>query len=272
MQHKVKICGVCEDISHYGEESCISFLKKTRLEKLQTAIEWVIKICLLIGALFFSYDVFCNWNKEDTNFKDTKTNETIDHPTIVICFEPNVKITELEKYNISLQEFLNYEIKDNVMNHYFKKINTTNKLINRNKWPDFYENISYRIGRDFNISIKFNSKETWDSPYNITINDPNYLSDKINFKEIYTLWHGICNQIVPKVEKCEPVLHNYIRVNFNDSIVNKNEDLPNIKVFFTSENNSYGIITSKWSEGKKLSVDIDPKRKLYTTIDLAKNR
>ena len=259
MQHKVKICGVCKDISHYSEESCINFLKKTRLEKLQIIIEWVIKISLLIVCVFFVKDVWYNYDREDTNFKDTKTGMKIDHPTIVICFEPNVKITELKKYNISLKDFLNYDFNigdDNITND----------------WQDFYENISYQIGRDFNISIQYNSNETWDSKFYHKINVSDYKSNEVDLMKIYTLWHGICSKIVPKNVSDHPILHNYIRLDFNDSI--EIEDLNNtlIKVFFTSESNSYGITTSKWSEGKKLSVDIEPKNKLYNAIDLTKNR
>ena len=152
MQHKVNICGVCKDISNSGKKLCMKFFRKTRLEKLHIVIEWGIKIVLLYFCLKFVEDVWSNYWKEDTNIKDTKTEIKIDHPTIVICFEPNVKITELKKYNISLKDFLKYEF-------------TMSDATIANNWTGFYEDISYQIGIDFNISIQYNSNETWDSEY-----------------------------------------------------------------------------------------------------------
>ena len=139
MQHKVNICGVCKDISNSGKKLCMKFFRKTRLEKLHIVIEWGIRIFLFIICVIYSIDVLNEWRKKDTNLKDsTKTEIKINHPTIVICFEPNVKITELKKYNISLKDFLKYEF-------------TMNDANITNDWQKFYEEISYRIGRDFTI-------------------------------------------------------------------------------------------------------------------------
>ena len=100
MQDKVNICGVCKDISNSGKKLCMKFFRKTRLEKLHIVIEWGIKIVLLIICLKFVEDVWSNYWKKDTNLKDTKTEIKIDHPTMVICFEPNVKITELRETSL----------------------------------------------------------------------------------------------------------------------------------------------------------------------------
>ena len=40
------------------------------------------------------------------------------------------------------------------------------------------------------------------------------------------------------------------------------------KIFLTSENNSYGIITSKWTEGEVFEVDIEPHKREYHGADL----
>ena len=73
MQHKVNICGVCKDISNSGKKLCMKFFRKTRLEKLHIVIEWSIKIFLFIICVIFVRDVWCNWMKEDTNFKQCET-------------------------------------------------------------------------------------------------------------------------------------------------------------------------------------------------------
>ena len=46
------------------------------------------------------------------------------------------------------------------------------------------------------------------------------------------------------------------------------ENLPMIKVFFTSMNNSYGALWEQWLEGKVYDVTINPKENLYKSISL----
>ena len=46
------------------------------------------------------------------------------------------------------------------------------------------------------------------------------------------------------------------------------ENLPKVKVFFTSTNNSYGALWEQWLEGKVYRVTIDPKKNLYRSISL----
>ena len=48
---------------------------------------------------------------------------------------------------------------------------------------------------------------------------------------------------------------------FDKSISDK--DLPKIQIYFTSEENTYGIITSQWLNGDATSVNIDPNEKLF---------
>ena len=52
---------------------------------------------------------------------------------------------------------------------------------------------------------------------------------------------------------------------FSDSM--NNEDIPKIKLFFTSQDNSFGIIDLNWVEGDEYSLVIDPREKLQYNID-----
>ena len=57
-----------------------------------------------------------------------------------------------------------------------------------------------------------------------------------------------------------------IALEFDKSISEK--DLPKIQIYFTSEENTYGVITSQWLNGDVASVNIDPNEKLFYLIGL----
>ena len=57
-----------------------------------------------------------------------------------------------------------------------------------------------------------------------------------------------------------------ITLDFDESISDK--DLPKIQIYFTSEENTYGVITSQWLNGDVTSVNIDPNEKLFYLIGL----
>ena len=58
---------------------------------------------------------------------------------------------------------------------------------------------------------------------------------------------------------------NYVDLNFKNQ---DKENLPQVKVFFTSINNSYGALWEQWLEGKVYHVTLDPKENLYKSISL----
>ena len=39
------------------------------------------------------------------------------------------------------------------------------------------------------------------------------------------------------------------------------EEVPNVSVHYTSENNAYGVLVSYWQEGHVYNFDIEPKKK-----------
>ena len=53
--------------------------------------------------------------------------------------------------------------------------------------------------------------------------------------------------------------------NFNDTDKN---DLPIIKLIFTSKNNSYGSFYQQWMEGEKYELVIDPRKKYLHILNL----
>ena len=57
-----------------------------------------------------------------------------------------------------------------------------------------------------------------------------------------------------------------LALDFDQSISDK--DLPKIQMYFTSEENTYGVITSQWLNGDATSLNIDPNEKLFYLIGL----
>ena len=58
---------------------------------------------------------------------------------------------------------------------------------------------------------------------------------------------------------------NYVDLNFKNQ---DKENLPQVKIFFTSINNSYGALWEQWLEGKVYDVTIDPKENIDKSITL----
>ena len=73
-------------------------------------LSWLSLLVLVIWFLYFVRDIW-------SDFQDRKTNDrvysnrsnTFEHPTITICFEPQVNTTKLKEYNMTLDDFSKIE-------------------------------------------------------------------------------------------------------------------------------------------------------------------
>lgn len=90
------------------------------------------------------------------------------------------------------------------------------------------------------------------------------VSKLVHFEELYTFWSGLCFKIMPKI-KTKRNLENSLKLKFSNSM--SYYDVPKVKMFFTSENNSYGIMDVSWFEGDEYSLLIDTKEKFHFNID-----
>ena len=87
-------------------------------------------------------------------------------------------------------------------------------------FPDFYHELSYKIGEDFNITLIMN-----DSNYTVFLNQ-NSLHEKseiVDVDEMYTLWSGLCYKITRKVDIFED-MNNTMILEFAKSMPEK--DIP----------------------------------------------
>ena len=224
----------------------------TGLKILFKASEWLIILGLLVTSGFFVKDVWKKYQLKDTSIKvSTKElNRMKDRPTITICFDPNAKPLTLEDYGTNMLEFMTSRAKEpNVSVPY----------------PELYHAVVYRVGIDFNITLKLHDKK-----YNLLIDNEDVsdeISQIIEFETIYTLWKGLCYRITQKIKVVEDMM-NTIVIHFNKAMPDK--DIPkHVDLFFTSENNPYGVISLKWLDGDELGFVLKPREMYYYYTDLA---
>ena len=81
-------------------------MKQYILEKLFKVFEWFVLLVLLISAGLFVKDVWNNYKSEVTSINvSTKILDSIDFPTLTVCFQPIGKLSVLKQNNITLMEF-----------------------------------------------------------------------------------------------------------------------------------------------------------------------
>jgi len=135
-----------------------------------------------------------------------------------------------------------------------------------------FENVSYNIGKDFNLSIVFdldNTLATGNKSIHLLVND-NVLTEKVSklieFEELITVAYGKCFSITVK-NKTGKSETTYLQIQFDELM--PSEDIPKlIEVFITSKQNSYGVLANLWKEGKVFKTSIDPAKKDYSIINL----
>ena len=183
---------------------------------------WTTYLLLMAGVVFFVQDVYEEYKSKSTSIKSyVKIQDKLVPPTIVICFNPVVKMSVLKKYNLSLLDLIG-----------FGKIEIKSSL---------YDEGLYKLGRDFKFSLSWNDQT-------IDVEDMSMVNESmIKVEEIYTFYNGRCYKITPnfKVKKMDPIA---TVITMNNSL--EPMDLQYISLHFTSEKNSYGIIQGQWLEGK----------------------
>ena len=133
-------------------------------------------------------------------------------------------------------------------------------------WHSIFHEASYKIGTDF--TIKLTPPEALEQES--IISDSKNLSEKnsklLELEEIYTEWSGICYKLTMK-ENTTTLMRNFIGLEFKESL--PKEDIPEVKFYFTSENNSYGVIPIDFIEGNVLMLPVKVEKKLWHKVKLS---
>ena len=227
--------------------------KQQILQTFFKILDWLIFIGLVLSAVLFVKDVIIHFQSGDTSIKvSSKRMEHMAIPTITFCFQPTVKTSVLNKYGFNLFDFVNTDVPNLSQS-----------------WPDFYNEVSYKVGIDFYVRMSltehisgFHNKKH----ENLVIESINLTKnqlDLIDFEEVYTLDSGLCYKITPKINTTGGQ-YNDIELFFYDTL--PIEDIPRVELFFSSEDNAYGIITSNWVLGDIYSMRVKSKSLLKIKV------
>ena len=188
----------------------------TFLRVLFKTLEWIAILGLFVVGGCFVQKVWIAYQSKETSVKHyTEKSEEMVPPTVTFCFDPMIKKSVTEKYNLTFLEILGYG-----------NYKTNLSLIDEGL---------YQVGRDFNISshIFTNSKGVFLTP---------------KYEEILTLYSGKCFKISP-INNLKEMEYYIIDIML---IKNQTErQAPKINFYFTSEDNSYEIITSQSVSGTR---------------------
>ena len=119
-------------------------------------------------------------------------------------------------------------------------------------WIAFYDEASYKIGRDFFVTLDLDNSQ---HVLNITQEDVFQENEGVvRVEEMWTIWSGLCYKFTPLYKTQSYLLH-YFRINFSPLLLD--DDKPKINMIFTSEKGSSGILDLDWI-GKDYALELDP--------------
>ena len=246
---KRHVC-ICDFHLQFSPTLQTNKMENVTMKNFLKLLEWFIFLLMIISASLFVYNSFENYQSNATGIQVlSKKVQSYESPAMTICFQPYRKSSILQEYE--LDHSLIQETKENI------------------SWPVVFEKMSYKIGRDFNLTIALDFLDFYSKQEVIEINElilTEKASKLIEFEKIITLIAGICYSITPKNEIGKRQ-YNLFQIQFQDSL--PSEDIPNkIEIIFTSKCNSYGVITNIWKEGQEFSFLIDPEKKDTNSVNL----
>ena len=126
----------------------------------------------------------------------------------------------------------------------------------------------FELGKDLNISMflswtDFTNRDDGNKLWDNEVNE--YSSVKLS--KILTTYNGYCYQLKNTSNKNvdRKSTWHVINIEFDNKTVSK---LPTVQVYLTSENNSYGILTTHWLDGEALFFQINPSIQRFVEFGL----
>ena len=159
-----------------------------------------------------------------TKFQSKKTSfaPTMVNRTSLLCFNPYAKKSVLEKYNLTIDQFIYYTLPE--------EMNFT--------WTVLAKELYYNIDEDFEINYLMNNN----------IVNVKSLSDNVTVERVLTFWSGYCYKISLNYFNYE---WNCFAIQYktgtNGSLLEN--DVPKLKMYLTSEENAYGVLALQWMNG-----------------------
>ena len=201
----------------------------------------IANILVLIGLLIlsglFAYEVLVKFMAKDTTYKRViyENEDGIMCPAITLCFDPPLKKTIIQLYNLSTTLYGSFvEFKQD-------HPNTTVEQI-------FYES-TFILGKDFKMKMsnyEYKLTELQEGNNNSIAISENE-QGMVQVERIYGWPAGLCYKVLPKF-KLQTKFYLFITLTFTDSLAKVNKP-KKVKTFITSNSNSYGVIGGAWVEG-----------------------
>ena len=120
-----------------------------------------------------------------------------------------------------------------------------------------------RLGEQFKIKMYFEDGKK------IYLNELGLHKTKdyiVDFEKIETAYYGTCYKIIPSINRTIANGENTrFALKFPKKFI-KYEDIPPLKIFFTSEKNSLGIIRNAWKDGEIFDVTVEKNTKTELSL------
>ena len=215
---------------------------------------------LAFWLVYFVKDIWSDFHAKKTSERVyTERSHFYEHPAITICFDPLVNPNALNKYNMTVTEFLDHN----------KNYNISPNASSSLPMSKFVQDVGYKFDRDFNISFGFWNKSRI---LKVKLNGrriPLNMTRIMKVKEIITIANGLCYIIsIDRSIRSPLLIPNRFDLKFEDKI--KQEDLPHLEIFLTSKHNAYGAAIYQFYEGDRFHMKISPTDRMGTRISVKK--
>ena len=203
-------------------------------------LKYIFGLALFSYSLIFSRDVFHKYQEKLTTLK-SKSEKTVKVPTTVFCLDPSAKISVLNKLNLT--QYSLYSI-------FTSNLRDLNSIgMSRS---DFVYEAFYKLGEDF--ELYYEVEHDVEGVKILKLGENHVLSNHagnhmIKVEKVLTILDGNCYKIDSSLSAEASILAKYT-INFNKTI--SFEEIPSVKIYFTSEENAFGIITHLWQYGNEL--------------------
>ena len=224
---------------------------KKQLYYFIEALSWICLIGNFIGLGYFVKDIWSDYSSRKTNDRVfSKRINSYNHPYITICFEPQVNISELKKYNKTVAELSHWKFGIPLMNLSVP----VHTLI---------DEIRFKVGRDFTLDFVLSGHQ---SNLGYVQTNSSEETSSVELEELPMIMYGTCTIIkVSSKIKGAMQMNNAIELKFKSE---DRDSLPLINVFFTSDKNIHGAFWQQWMEGEIFALTIDPIQNLDYSVKL----
>ena len=204
-------------------------------------LKYIFGLALFSYSLIFSRDVFHKYQEKVTTLK-SKSIKTAKVPTTVFCFDPSSKNSLLKKLNLSEYSLFSIFTSGNANLTHLNSIGMSRS--------EFVDEAFYKLGQDFELHYEVED----DGEKILKLGENHVLSNhagnhRIKVEKVLTIYDGNCYKIHSNLSAEAAIMGKYT-INFNKTI--PFTDIPSVKIYFTSEENAFGILTQQWIYGNEL--------------------